>query len=656
MVKFVESDTTGLPKKRQAVAQACEKCRRRKKRCIHTDPKVHGDPPPVVGSPPHKLPEAEMPQQLSPPVHHRTSSKPIPIPTPTPTPSLTTGDTQPPVSPIIAQNGGADKRGEAHSSAFYGDLNPEAILMEATSLCSRRDVSAPGGVGIWQAPIPPRPRTQSSSVPSVQSSSRRAVQDMLRSYLWNHCLPCRAPAADYAVLRRIYFEKMNPIFPIFEDPATSPAPDEPTDILVQQVISLAAAADPEAVQYLRVSPNGPLLSRQEFCACLSNSVLTTMDAGIVTDRVWLTRLSAALSLYTQPTNAEEADTPALLNSRAVHQMHTLGIQMAVDDGHQKRDMIRTIFCCLWALDRITSAFYGRACLIHERDVGWDLDDCIRAQAPPFRLLLTIINLLDKVISLYRPGTRPSKPVLIELPIFEQMILDAEALRMPSYCLASLEIFYHSVAILSTQSPGDITSSALPNPATNSRRSLAAERITSIISEEFAGQLSYMPFIPYAVSLSLSVSYRKMRHSKVPMFRNRGKKAFRKNMLLLKSMDDMFWKSKTMVVMAEQVLNEMDKAVASLAQENGLMELSKRVEPAPQGERSQVQSEEVRAIETAQNASEVGSEYMLFDAVPDLDVFGHFDPTFDLGAVDAALEGNFDFGTSANWFDCQQQLG
>ncbi|KAI0471405.1 hypothetical protein F4859DRAFT_118771 [Xylaria cf. heliscus] len=657
MVKFVESDTTGLPLKRKQVAHACEKCRRRKKRCVHTDPKVHGDSPAAAAAAarsPDKTSAAEKSSRLSQPSPGSRSSK-----TQASTPNISTGDTRPAPASVSAspavQNGEAEKRGEAHPSTYYGDLNPEAILMEATSLCSKRDVSAPGGLGIWQ-PIVPLARTQSSSVPNVQASSRRAVQDMLRSYLWNHCLPCRAPASDYAVLRRIYFEKMNPIFPIFEDPSVSSAPDEPTDILVQQVISLAAAADPEAVQHLRVTPNpnSPLLSRQEFCASLSNSVLTTLEAGIVTDRVWLTRLSAALSLYTQPTNAEEADIPALLNCRAVHQMHTLGLQMAVDDGHPKRDMIRTIFCCLWALDRITSAFYGRACLIHERDVGWDIDDCIRAQAPPFRLLLMIINLLDKVIGLYRPGTRPSKPVLIELPIFEQMVVDAEALRMPSSCLASLEIFYHSVAILSAQSPADLTTSTLPNPATNSRRSLAADRITSIISEEFAGQLSYMPFIPYGVSLSLSVSYRKMRHSRVPMFRNRGKKRFRQNILLLKSMDDMFWKSKTMVVMAEQVLNEMDKTVASLAQENGLTDLSKRGESVPQGERSQVQPEEVRAPDSTHNVTEAGNELTLFDAVPDLDLFGHFDPTFDLGAVDAALEGNFDFGTSTNYFDWQQQ--
>ncbi|KAI2622039.1 hypothetical protein GGS21DRAFT_375753 [Xylaria nigripes] len=638
MVKFVESDKTGLPLKRKQVAQACDKCRRRKKRCVHTESKLNSESS-IDGSP-DKYSGTER-SQPSP----NTQGSRTQVSTPT---LSSTGDTQ-----TAIHHG--DKRGDSHSSTFLGDLNPEAILMEATNLCSRRDVSAPGGLGVWQAPMPPRPNNRSLTIPNVQSSSRQAVQDMLRSYLWNHCLPCRPPAPDYDVLKRIYFEKMNPIFPILEDPSLFNPPDEPTEILVQQVVSLAAAADPEATQHLRVSPNGPLLSRQEFCACLSNSVLTTLDAGIITDRVWLTRLSAALSLYTQPTNVEEADIPALLNSRAVHQMHTLGVHMAVDRGHQKRDMIRTIFCCLWALDRITSAFYGRACNIHERDVGWDLDDCIRAQAPAFRLLLVIVNLLDSVINLYRPGNRQNTPTIIQLPIFEQLVLDTGASRLSNSCLASLEIFYHSVAVLSSQSPGDVTSSAIPNPANSCRRSFSADRITFIIGEEFAGQLSYMPFIPYGLSLSLSVSYRKMRHSKVPMFRNRGKRAFRKNTMLLKSMDDMFWKSKTIVAMAEQVLNEMDKTVASLAQENGLTDLPKKVESVPQRERPQEQPEEIRVSDFAQNVTEGNNECMLLDTIPDLDVFGHFDPGFDLGAVDAALlEGNLDFGTSTHWVDWQQQ--
>jgi len=36
VVKFVESDKSGLPLKRKQVPQACEECRKRKKRCTHS--------------------------------------------------------------------------------------------------------------------------------------------------------------------------------------------------------------------------------------------------------------------------------------------------------------------------------------------------------------------------------------------------------------------------------------------------------------------------------------------------------------------------------------------------------------------------------------------------------------------------------------------
>ncbi|CAJ2509687.1 Uu.00g147130.m01.CDS01 [Anthostomella pinea] len=612
MVKFVESDTSGLPLKRKQVAHACSKCRQRKKRCTHVSTLSTLSP----SKEPQRTLTVRRNQALSPS-------------------SLAT--TQP-TSPSSHHEPGTS---EGHAPRFVGDSNPEAIFMEATSLCLHRDVSAPGGFGVWQL----------AGVPASGSPSRQAVQKILKPYLWNHCLPCLPPPPDYAVLQRIYLQKLDPIFPILGDMSTASPADEVSRILPQQVISLAAAADPEATQHLRLSPAGAVLPRHEFCASLSNSIQTTLDVGLITDRILLTRITAALSLYTQPSSQEEADIPALLNSRAVHQMHTLGIQMAVDDANAKCEMIRTLFCCLWALDRLNAAFYGRTCLIHERDVGWDFDDCIERQAPPFRLFLLIIGLLDEVIGLYRPTNRHEKATLIELPIFEQMILDAGASRVSNSCLASLEIFYHSVAILSSQSPADGTRTALPAPATNSRRSLAADRITSIVGGEFLDQLSYMPFIPYGVSLSLSVSYRKMRHSKIPMFRNRGKQAFRANTILLKSLDDTFWTAKTIVEKAEQVLREMDKAVASLAQETGLTESSKRT-AEPTSHREHQPSQSATVDPAAHDALQGSSDWSFLEAAPDLDVFGYFDPTFDLGAVDAALEGNLDFGASSNWFDWQ----
>ncbi|KAI1499087.1 hypothetical protein F5X99DRAFT_420135 [Biscogniauxia marginata] len=630
MVKFVESDTSGLPVKRKQVAQACPGCRRRKKRCLHNN----------AGGCNGRLGLAVSPSRET---QHPQLDTHVQVTSPS---RLTTG----PLDSIPTPEESASSGG--HTSRFVGDLNPEAIFMEATSLCSRRDVSAPGGFGVWQPQTSHGHKSTDSSASNLPS--QRTVQDILKSYLSSHYLPCCPPAPDFAVLRHIYVEKLDPIFPILSTQLSSPPQDEAANRVMQQVVSLAAAADPEATQHLRLSTKGELLSRQEFCSSLSNSIQISVDAGLITDRIFLTRILAALSLYIQPTCPEDADVPALFNSRAVHQMHTLGLQMAADEGTEKSQMIRSIFCCLFALDRINAAFYGRACLIHERDIGWDLDDCIRRQPPPFRLLLMIISLLDKVISLYRPANRHEKAVLIELPIFEQMILDAGASKMSNSCLASLEIFYHSVSILSSQTPAYATSTDLPTPATNTRRSLSADRISSIVGEEFPGLLSYMPIIPYGVSLSLSVSYRKMRYSKVPMFRNRGKQAFRENTLLLKSLGDTFWTAKIMVAMAEQVIQEMDKAVASLAQETGLADSSKKVDSTSQGDN--LATEPAASDILLDNTIQGDNNWALLEAVPDLDVFGYFDPTFDLGAVDAALEGNLDFGASSNWYDWQQLWG
>ncbi|KAI1370837.1 hypothetical protein F4677DRAFT_341821 [Hypoxylon crocopeplum] len=623
MVRFVESDSTGLPLKRKQVAQACSRCRRRKKRCFHHN--NHAD---------HRVGSALGSVSGDGEVEARSSADRL---------------TPPQLEPLLERDNSQNPEG--HASRFVGDLNPEAILMEATSLCSTRDVSVRGGLGIWQSRAPDL--AKSTTPLTLTSPSRHAVQEMLIAYVRSYCLACCPPPSDYAILHRIYIEKLDPIFPILGGHFAMPSQDEIGGKVLQQVVSLAAAADPEAPRYLRLEPEGPLLSRHDFCTSLSSSIQTIIDASLITDRVFLTRILAALSLYMQPSSPDEADVPALLNGRAVHQMHTLGLQMASDDSHTHNQASRSLFCCLWALDRINGAFYGRACLIHERDVGWDVDDCISAQAPTFRLFLMIVILLDKVIGLYRPGNRQEKEVIIDLPIFEQMILDAGAARVSSSCLASLEIFYHSVAILSSQSPSENRSTALPAPATNSRRSLAADRITSIVGQEFRGQLSYLPIIPYGVSLSLSVSYRKMRHSNIPMFRSRGKQAFMANTSLLKSLDDTFWTARTMVAMAEQVLQEMDKAVASITQETGLADASKKAEPRVRDGETPTQGVSDVVLDYNNQGS---ADLSILDTIPDLDVFGHFDPTFNLGAVDAALDGNLDFGASSNWFDWQQLWG
>ena len=165
----------------------------------------------------------------------------------------------------------------------------------------------------------------------------------------------------------------------------------------------------------------------------------------------------------------------------------------------------------------------------------------------------------------------------------------------------------------------------------------------------------MPIIAYGVSLSLSVAYQKMRFSNVPMFRNRGKHAFQKNTQLLKSLGDTFWTAKVMAAMAEQVLQEMNKAVASLSsQDYQPVDASRKADPPSRGDNTL--ENPVSAVLSDQAHGGTSIDPFFLGTVPDVDVFGHLDPTFDLEAVDAALEGNLDFGASSNWFDWQALWG
>lgn len=356
---------------------------------------------------------------------------------------------------------------ERRPSRFVGDLNPEHFLIEATSPHSNRDLSVRGGVGVWHAKQPANPNDArassafASSYPSVTSALRsgpgQILHDLVVAHVLNHCLTCVPPEPEWSVLKRIYLQRLDPLFPaisslLSHDATPLPSSDPTAAILVRQVASLAAAADPEATAYLRLSPDGPLLTPQQFRANLTSAVHATLDAGLVTDRMLLVRLLLVLSMYVQPCSPEEADLPALLFVRASHHLQTLGHHIGGPDEEADPDgyaEVRTVYCCVWALDRLTAAFYGRACILHERDIGWDMEKIVGERAaystgssssprsrqlpPAFRVFLGIARLLDQVIDMYRPTKKVGveELLMVDLPILEQMIIDTDATEVPS---------------------------------------------------------------------------------------------------------------------------------------------------------------------------------------------------------------------------------
>ncbi|KAK2593645.1 hypothetical protein QQS21_008649 [Conoideocrella luteorostrata] len=667
-VKFVASDPSrgGLPVKRKQVQQACAACRRKKRRCTHAeasheesfveDQRGHDSSPSQAS--PSTLPPVGTPRMRTAMMREDGVVHP-PQATLSPYGSHHVPDSNNNLTP----NGSSDGI-KQQSSRFVGDLNPEGMFLEATASASAGASSQKGDVGIWLSSGAFGGVGQSSQF--ITSRPPPMMDRFLLPFVKEHCLSCLPPPEDFARLRNAYIQKVHPIFPVIPISDIDNNLDHPCNVVLRQLVCLAAAADPELTEHFRLQNRDPgLLSPQDFSQSLSSSVRAILETSLITDRILHIQALIMLSLYTQPTCAEESDLPAQLGGRAVHHIQTLGLHLLRYDAPNCDDL-ENLFCCVWALDRINAAQYGRPCLIHECDIGADLEACISKRTPCFRLFLSVVQCLDRVVELYRPGpsaeaSSKNKFTYIDLPVLEAMIVNANALKVPSSLIATIETFYHAVIILSCRLPRPGTApaaSTLPPPSANARRSLAAERIACAVPRD---HLSPVPLVPYAVSLALSVEYRKMRHSRLPMFRARAMSSFKRNYEMLRKYSDHFWSANVVAGLGERVLREMERAATSLT--------TREASPFPADARSRSTSAGVQAanVHLQQNdmltanpaaiTSSIGMDntvdFSLIDAISGQDVFGHIDPSFNLDAVEDALEANLDIGLPLNWGDWGQ---
>jgi hypothetical protein len=303
------------------------------------------------------------------------------------------------------------------------------MFMEATGSASVRETSQKGDVGIWLSST----NNPGQASQFITSRPPPIMDQFLLPFVKEHCLSCLPPEADYLKLRALYLEKIYPIMPIIPENALEG--DEPASVVLRQLVSLAASTDPSMARYLHLQNKGDhLLPCQDFMQSLSSAVRAILETSIITDRVLHIRALILLSLYTQPSSSEEADLPAQLGGRAIHHIQTLGLHLLRYDAPNCEEL-ETLFCAVWAVDRINAAVYGRPCLMHERDIGANLDGCIRKRPPCFRLFLSVVQWLDQVIELYRPGPSAEasgldKIAYIDLPVLEAMIVNADALKVP----------------------------------------------------------------------------------------------------------------------------------------------------------------------------------------------------------------------------------
>ncbi|CZR50816.1 uncharacterized protein PAC_00690 [Phialocephala subalpina] len=632
MFKFVASDGIGSSQKRHQARRACENCRRRKKACHHGEgpfskskavqdensSAIQGSASlghisyTAVDDQPSDRPQAKDVTQECTPAETESLHGGN---------SVTTSneETQNPRIQFQAkQSHQILHRQEDQNFRFIGDLSPEGIFLSATS----PDATRGGSVGIWLTNKTASQTTKLHSPSNLFYGTGPLIKQVLVPMLEQECLSALPAPARLDALIKIYFDKVYPILPVVAEADYQDLPTtDPHRVLLQQGICLAASKNIAARQHLVLDESALPLSCREFGEKLSGVMRMSIEMGLVTIKTVIIQALTLLHQFTDNPIGED-----FTSHRAVHHVQSIGLHLR--EGQDRSSS--TLFCCVWAIDKLNAALYGRTVQMHERDLSVDLPSHFEAQEPSFRLFLHVIALLDKVIDIYRPASSENPMLTWDFDSFEDVVLKS-----------TTEILYHAVAILSCRSK----SWADPQRSSTSylRQSLSTATLSSTVSCEDHSPTLF-PFVPYAMSLSMSIAYREMRHSKLTLHRTRSRKQFQILCDALSKLEGIFWSASATSETGKKLLKEMDRVFSTVIpterrQEQYLAQNERDVQASsslvPQNE----DQNDMNMNGNISNQPIQDVDPSIFGSIPDIDLFGMFDPAFDLDSFDACLEGN-----------------
>jgi hypothetical protein len=279
---------------------------------------------------------------------------------------------------------------------FIGDLNPEGIFVQSDKTKVNR--SGNQRIGVWvqleQAERETSSLDQEGEEVVPQSTTHGVsrflhhwmpdpmMEKFLLPYLEEKCLSLLPPSVELSRLFQVYVKKIQPWFPIVTDSTV------PSEAVVNLGIYLMT---------LQISgfDNGTKRERDTIQSIIS-AIVTLLDFRMVNDSSALARLYTILFLFGE--GMLGSDRAAEYCNLAVHHIQSSGLHL---DGNQLH--LESIFLCVWIIDRLNAAIHGRPVLMHERDIGLDIEASISRQMPCFQLFLRLVLELDSVINLYRPN-------------------------------------------------------------------------------------------------------------------------------------------------------------------------------------------------------------------------------------------------------------
>jgi hypothetical protein len=355
---------------------------------------------------------------------------------------------------------------------FVGDLNPEAVIRERLDEAGNplRD-----RIGLWiSSPAAQKSKAQklkgtitgedSTPISSTLKGSQAAAASLHERFAAGLQACERLPLATKEPLAAIYFSKVNHIIPILDhDSFLRSQAGGSTSVFLEKAICLTAAKTHGASSYLRLVPNGPVLSSRQFCSEIYKELVVAMDAGLELDRLTRIQVLALMSFHCE--GYEGAEAASLHLCQAIHQAQTVGLHLG-RPNQTSTDSLTKLFWCLWTLDKMHASIGGRPVLLADRDIGVVKPD-VNAQRSrgAFEVWLAVSDLLATVISYYRPSADPSSGWEEGFPAFEDIVGEDAQEDLDYATLGKHEIA--SMSSRSTANPRQVSWNSTTTPSLSS---------------------------------------------------------------------------------------------------------------------------------------------------------------------------------------------
>ncbi|KPM43796.1 hypothetical protein AK830_g2746 [Neonectria ditissima] len=664
MFKFVSDNVGGLGSKRKLTQKSCKPCQKRHKRCVHVERSGINQPQSALPiSPPQtSKPHGDLDEARREPTSVPDASTPSQLCSSEPEQQL--------------QLPGLSEDAYLH---FIGDLSPEASFR---SNGGREGGGQKGSrhadVGVWLGQRPevhkltgtedPHSAGQSPGPSAIQRFGLAGIQALL-PYLRKECMSVLPPQHEFGFISDLYYTKIDPIFPILHGEVLEKH-DTMEAVALKQCMCIIAALDPKLERHLRLPHTERLLSPIDFRGCVAAAVKQSLDLGFIQDKMVVLQICALMAFYVD--KGKHSDVSTYYSSQAVHHEQTLGLHLGWPQDSAKCDKSSRIFWCVWVLDRLNAATNGRPILIHSQDMDRRIMESVPTQAPPFRLLIRITQFLDGVISKYRPHAPAELQSLHnEQETFEDLVEETESVNIGNGLLASLEMFYLAVVILRDR-PKSCQGNEQRTSSSGIQWSSAAE-IISIASEDLKSSITLWPVVPCAVSLATSVAYKTLRNSNIPYKRKQAYALFHSSCDVLDELGKAFLSARAMAQLATDTMQEVERVAAgrrtSIMNEkaangqigddhssNGIINnlpgdggTGGSVAAKGQPYRAQCREEihDSSTLDVTLFPQDVG---ILDDLAGDMGVFNDFDPTFDLGRIDAVFTATLNPTIPLPWED------